>query len=361
MQVLTPTDFLKIECANTYGLDKLSWNDRIAWFDDITEPKDKPENPAQYYAANYQYQQAILGIPTNATVTLDATCSVIQFISVLMGDKKAASICNLIDTGSREDAYTIIHNATRLPNISRSQCKKAIMTSSYGGVTDALEIYGDALYVFYSAMKICVPSVLPYVHLLNNCWNPQATDHSWTMPDGFNVVLSSEEKITETVIFMGELLEIQHIINAPSKWYKARRLASGLVHSIDALVVREMVARCSFAGKHFKQDKAMESKLDYLAEQTGFKSARILYYRDDSSQFALPFKPFDILTVHDSFRVHVNYAQDLREQYNQLLYEIANSNLLAWIISNITNTEMPKPKKKAEWYSEILNANYAIC
>lgn len=67
---------------------------------------------------------------------------------------------------------------------------------------------------------------------------------------------------------------------------------------IDGMVVRELVARCGYNGKHIL-NLEMEEKLDALAELTGFKSARILKYRNDSDQFVLPETPFQILTVHD--------------------------------------------------------------
>ena len=34
MQIFTPKEYLKIDIANSYGLDTKTWDERISWFDD---------------------------------------------------------------------------------------------------------------------------------------------------------------------------------------------------------------------------------------------------------------------------------------------------------------------------------------
>ena len=129
---------------------------------------------------------------------------------------------------------------------------------------------------------------------------------------------------------------------------------------IDGMVVRELVARCGYTGK-ITNNPQMEEKLDALTELTGFKSARILKYRDDSADFVLPETPFQILTIHDAMRTHPNYCNDLRKQYNQILFEIANSRILEWIIECLTGQDEVIIDKDTSWFHEILDSDYSIC
>ena len=34
MQLLTAREYLKVDIANNYGLDKKTWDERISWFDE---------------------------------------------------------------------------------------------------------------------------------------------------------------------------------------------------------------------------------------------------------------------------------------------------------------------------------------
>ena len=362
MKLLSSLDYLKVQICNCFGLDKLSWEDRIDWVntneDDLLNLCAKADEPAQMFSAVCAYHDALLELPINATVSLDATASCVQYIAILTGDRQSAVASNIVDSGIRADAYTMVHAATGLTDIPRSHCKKAIMTSAYGGTRDAEEIYGNNLDKFHQAMNEVLPEVLPFVNLMNSCWNPNVIAHKWVMPDGFEVVLPSEKKVERAVVFKGKPCVITETVEAPAK--SSKRLCSCAVHSLDGLVVRELVARCGYTGK-ITNNPQMEEKLDALTVLTGFKSARILKYRDDSADFVLPETPFQILPIHDAFKIHPNYGNDLRKQYNQILFEIANSRILEWIIECLTGQDEVIIDKDTSWFHEILDADYSLC
>jgi hypothetical protein len=233
MKLLTSLDYLKVQIANCMGHDKLSWEDRIDW---VNTNEDKllnlcadADEPAQMFSAVCTYQDALLELPVNGTVSLDATASCVQYISLLTGDRESAIASNIVDSGIRQDAYTLVHAATGLSDIPRSDCKKAVMQSSYGSVTIADAIYGANAPKFYAAMNQVLPEVLRYVDLANSCWNPKAITHEWVMPDGFHVVLPSEKKVEHTVQFKGKSLTITETIEAPAK--SSKRLPSCIIHS----------------------------------------------------------------------------------------------------------------------------------
>jgi hypothetical protein len=74
----------------------------------------------------------------------------------------------------------------------------------------------------------------------------------------------------------------------------------------------------------------------------------------------LPTKSYQILTVHDNFRSLPNYGNDTRQQYNNIMNEITQSNLLQDIFRQLTGDLSIKINKIDKIENEILNAEYAL-
>lgn len=62
----------------------------------------------------------------------------------------------------------------------------------------------------------------------------------------------------------------------------------------------------------------------------------------------------------DCFRVLPNYGNDLREQYNRQLMLIAKSNLLGYLLSQITGRQLTIGKLDPNLWKDILTADYAL-
>lgn len=134
-QSFTGREYLKIDIANNFGLDKKDWDERIAWFDENENQLDKllkkAEEPALFYAGVQAWKKTKSGKPSGYPISLDATCSGIQILACLAGDRKTASLVNVVDTGHREDAYTslYLHMVGELGDsakIERKMTKQAI-------------------------------------------------------------------------------------------------------------------------------------------------------------------------------------------------------------------------------------------
>jgi hypothetical protein len=135
--------------------------------------------------------------------------------------------------------------------------------------------------------------------------------------------------------------------------------------------VKARVQQAIIEGPGEKVEDDMVKTVWNLYQRSGYLSARILDYLDTSNIHmvdtdviqdmldSMPEKPFKVVPIHDCFRVHPNYGNDLRKQYNLQLSLIAKSNLLSYLLSQILGYNVPVIKQ-AHFSDEVLNANYAL-
>jgi hypothetical protein len=404
MQTFTPREYLMIDIANSYGLDKLDWNLRIDWFkqneDKLMSLLDTAKTPALYYAGVKAWQNVLDGKATGYPISLDGTSSGLQILAALTCDRSAALLCNVLDSGSRENAYTGIYQAMldklgETGHINPDEVKQAIMTALYGSEAEPVKIFGTGalLNTFYTTMEELAPAVWNLNKAFLDMWNPTALSYDWVMPDNFNVHIKVIRTTEETVNFLNTPYKVIQKVNAPKKI--GRSIGANLTHSVDGMVVREMARRCMYDpqvvsdaksilmnhGKTVGQDPAghLPSRQtdEVLAlwqhyKESGYLSARILdsinimnvRYLDKDVVLALidslPVKPFTLVSVHDCWRCLPAYGNDLRYQYNLQLQLIAKSNLLGCLVGQIVGHPVQSPKSDPSMADEILQANYAL-
>jgi len=188
------------------------------------------------------------------------------------------------------------------------------------------------------------------------------------------------------VNFLNKPYQVTRYVNQPTS--EGRSLGANTIHSLDGFIVREMARRCMYdpdligcvrnvlnGGMCISvsdQDTDMMMTLWRHYKKSGFLSARILdYIGDDNVHLidvdvvlglidSLPAKPFQILTVHDCFRCLPAYGNDLRQQYVNLLYRIAKSNMLSFLLEQITGHECPVDMHDPTVADDILSSEYAL-
>lgn len=400
MDLFTGREYLKIDIANNFGLDKENWDVRIAWFDQneskLLELLPKADEPALYFAGVQAWNQVKNGQPIGYQVSLDGTSSGLQILSALTGDRKAASICNVIDTGNREDAYKVVyermaHNLGESAKIGREDCKDAIMTSLYGSEAEPKKVFGEGslLRMFFHVMEESAPAVWELNQTFLSMWNPEALSNDWVLPDNFHVHVKVMNPVKESVNFLNKPYDTFRMVNEPKA--EGRSLSANTTHSVDGMIVREITRRCDYDPKDIQNARrAIFTSLEPMEEiddtpnarlvqilwdhyeKSGYLSARIIPLIDEQTVHlvdrsvvlelieSLPAKPFKVISIHDCFRVLPNYGNDLRKQYNRQLYEIAKSNLLSYIISQIIGTQVKIGKLDYTLADDILNANYSL-
>ena len=118
----------------------------------------------------------------------------------------------------------------------------------------------------------------------------------------------------------------------------------------------------------------MVQKLWNLYKETGFLSARILanlnqdnlYLIDELTPIvnlanSLPNKPFDVISVHDCFKCLPNYGNDIRQQYINILMQLADADMLSYLLSKILRKEIKVAKLTNNLSELIAQSEYAIC
>lgn len=328
MDTFTGLEYILIDLANNFGLDKLTWKERITWTLDnesnLVSMIDQADNKFLFIKGIDALKDAKKGNPTGFIMGLDSTASGLQIMATLIGCHKTASNVNLVNTGNREDIYTKIANEmNKLPNINvtRSDVKKPIMTTYYGSKAQPKSVFGEdtpELEAFYKVLDNELPGAQEVMNDIQQCWNSLALEHKWTLPDGHIAKIKVEEAVDKRI----EIDELNHArlhyrayINKPSKY--GTSLAANIVHSIDGYIVREMVREANKQG-------------------------------------------FQLATIHDSFWTSPNYMNNVRNTYNNILANIANSNLLEDILNEITNHKGKLKKYSTNLSKEILNSNYSL-
>lgn len=332
---LTPLQYIKVDIANNYGHDKMDWQDRIDWVDAqdnlrglfMTAPM---KSKFQYLSAVMAYEDAIAGVPTGHVVGLDATASGLQLFAALTGCVKTATRVNLVDTGRREEAYGYM--ARTMSNlcddyISRDRIKNPLMTFFYGSKAEPESIFGkgtNELRQFYRTIETDLPGGMYGMEQIQSCWQSGVKAHKFTLPDGHTAHVRVMQEYSAKI----EVSEFAVNGKAPTFTFKTERnepmekgisLAANVIHGIDGYVVREMRRRCYASG-------------------------------------------FEILTIHDDFRCSPIHCETMRNHYREILAEIAESNLLQDILTEITgfNGVIHKQPGHEQLPDLIRNSDYAL-
>ncbi len=214
MQEFTGIQYLEIDIANKFGMDKELWEDRLKW---TTDNKSKLESlvsgadePFMFIKAIKAYEDAKLGQPIGHIMFLDSTASGLQMMAAMSGCKKTAMAVNMIDPNSRRDVYT---DAVKEMNkylvtteqVNRALIKIPLMSHYYNKWKQ--ETLSDAqLIVFRSVLTDSFQGAEDIKRISTEQWNPNALYHRWSLPDGY----IAKVLVTDTVTKSIEVDELDH-------------------------------------------------------------------------------------------------------------------------------------------------------
>lgn len=251
--------YLLIDAANNFGLDKFLFEQRIQWAEDNLNQLEflisQADNKPLYHKAVMAIRSAQAKVPTGHLVGFDACCSGIQIMSAVTGCLAGATATGLIDPNVRADAYNSVTEAMReelgsLFHVERKDAKAALMTSFYGSKKTPKNIFGEdtpELNAFYQAAAKTAPGAWELLQDLLAAWQPYTLAHAWKMPDGFDVRVKVMEKKEARI----EVDELDHA-SFTYEFYEnvgtetGLSLVANVTHSLDAYLLRCLERRCNY-------------------------------------------------------------------------------------------------------------------
>lgn len=418
MQKFTGWQYMLIDIANQFGLDKKLFEERIKWAEDnlhrLEELATVADKPALFMKGVLAIRKVQRGEPTGHVIGFDAVCSGIQIMSTLTGCKKGARATGLIDPTVRADAYTQLHTLmqAKLGNkltVIRQACKDALMTMFYGSKMEPIKIFGEdteELDAFYLSAYEMAPGAWELLQDLLASWQSYALVHQWKLPDGYVARVKVMKKIEapdpRARIEVDELnhatFTYEYFVNEGTK--SGLSNVANVIHSVDAYIYRTMHRRCNYhyptvaEALRLIQDEISSRDSGYTTfDATEYDDDHVNYYVQQYQRSTvaditiLPYlnvlnihsvpdallvklntiiesmlvhPSFEIITVHDEFKCSPNHMNHLRQHYINIFAELADSDLLSDLLSQIHGTPGKYQKLSNDLSADIRQSNYAL-
>lgn len=407
MQTYTAGEYILIALANAMGKDKLLFKDRIQQMSDIflgvaqdqivpvaksMLSTEEIESPMLFLKSAHALSDYVKGNPSGFWMSLDATASGIQILSVLSCCLKTAMNVNVVNTGKREDVYLFgakyMNDLMSTTKFTKDILKKPIMTTFYGSRKQPENIFGKdtpELDAYYAFLNDALTGAIEVRDDIQSCWNKTATAHQWVLPDGHTAFVPVKEAEDKKI----EIDELEHrsfthraYIVRPSTFGVS--LAANITHSIDGMIVREMYRRMASTRHKEAHKRAMRYSayavntisvgvsldapyhtVDQYLDMTDQEILKLKPHEQKVMattllQFALT-SPGDLVSIHDCFGSRPKSMNTVRIHYNTILFQIACSDLLQSILRQVTGDFKLKYKKINTLNPfSILDAEYAL-
>ena len=286
-------DWLSFQVATTYGLDKASIDERLAWTKAnitlITAVATDPignlpeweaaDEPWQFLAACEEYYSVVIAkfrTSTGLPVATDATCSGLQILAGLAKDASTAALVNVLPGDRPSDAYKAVAEEAKphcpesvRPHLDRKVVKRVVMTVPYNAKTKSnrdyikaglkekgVEISNEDLTATVKAVREAMQRIVPGPLAVMDWINSEVRAYfrrghdemQWTTPSGFVV----NQRLMKTKLEQVKLKLLGSAVrisvdsgdgNEVDKNHHANATAPNLIHSLDASLLHLSVAR----------------------------------------------------------------------------------------------------------------------
>ena len=405
MKEYTGKEYLQIDIASQFGLDKKLFEDRIQWVNENENRLEQLEYDAddffRYAAAVKAYRRAQRGEAIGHLVGLDACASGPAILSTWLGCHTGALNTGVIGQ-DRADVYgkcTMDMEETLEGNMgeySRSDVKYAFMPHFYLSKAEPKKVFGDGTPEHMAFLKSCwnvCPGASMYLQIVEPLWNPNVLSYRYDYPDDFVVhklvTDAQEDKIEVDTLPGHPVFNYIHTVNTTLE--DGKFLAADIVQGGDGFMVREITARCNY--KPHQMKGAELHLIERLKKDINVEEGQYLYceqmwrkhqlmslvgaefvnewsVNQMSKEYCISLlalvrrvmkkPPFTVVTVHDEYKCLPNYMNYLRWEYIQLLAEMADSTMLEAILSDVAGRTMHIEKLSDNLAEEILKSEYPL-
>ena len=415
MEKFSVIEYLAIGVANSFGKDKLNFDERIAWVKShlktLPQMLDEADEPEMAHAGLKSLQHFLTtGQLDGHLVGLDASASGIQIISSLLRDPQGLFLTG-VTSPDRGDVYTSLFQNfksyleskydldTENLNFDRKVLKDVLMKYAYGAVNEPIDVLGkDTFDLFEEYIAAALPAVAVVLHTLKGAQNAsneeEAQAYEWLLPDGHQVsslpFTKGKETFQSSYRGLGEDGKALYATFSLSYAGQEDRVAyiknaANVIHSVDAFVVREshrfinynpvLVRQWQDA---LNQENYFDKKdvygtvgecpsLDLLSyspteEILGQLTLKYASWLQNEIQQMLEFHPAPLITVHDEFKALPTHLNHVRAKYIRLLTDLGRSKLLEGIYQQITGKaiKFPRYMEEVKFIKEMASSNYAI-
>lgn len=282
--------WLAVHGANTYGVDKVSFDERVEWVkeneNEILQTAGNPlsetfwrdaDKPWQFLAFCFEWRDYCIqgdSFRTKIPIAMDGSCNGIQHFSAMLRDTEGAGAVNIVPSAKPEDIYQKVANKVIQVleesdediakewlelGITRKLCKKSVMTLPYGSTQSACrnsvgEYVKDMQFSFTDnkkAMKLLVPilwrsisntvtaarGAMDWLKASVKYTNAIGKPYYWTTPLGFKVYGGYTDYISKRVKteLCGQLiLTLANPTHEIHTTKQSKGIAPNFVHSMDA-------------------------------------------------------------------------------------------------------------------------------
>jgi DNA-directed RNA polymerase len=302
-------DWLAVHGANCFGVDKVSYEDRVQWVLDHQDqiiltaenPLDerwwtKADSPWQFLAFCFEwYGYTIHGLEFSSKIPvgLDGSCNGLQHFSAMLRDEVGGKATNLVPSDKPSDIYQMVADkvnqsikgdtsaiaiAWKKVGVTRKATKRCVMTLPYGATEFAFKefvkgyvlengaeaLFGEShkdysAYIYMAkqinkALKGTVTKAMEamnWLQMLAGMACEHRTSLHWVTPAGFPVIQQYANFKSKQVSVYLTGKRISFRVNLEEKTVDKKRQQNGcspnFVHSMDAAAL--MLTVCKAAGE----------------------------------------------------------------------------------------------------------------
>lgn len=368
--------WLKIHLANTFGVDKVSMDERVQWTNEhLTHIRlvandpftyrfwQNADAPWQFLAACFEWERYIssgegASYISHLSINMDGTCNGLQNFSAMLRDEVGGKATNLVPQDVPADIYSEVAKVVQTKvtkdltdpatqqlaqlwdgKISRKIVKRQVMTLPYGSTEYGMR---DQLKSELQSMRDDGVNLLN-INDSNQEWEAISylTNHIW---DSIGEVVVAARKAMD---WLKEVAKIAASNELPLQWTSP----SGLPVLQDYRKTETKLVNTYFSSVRFRRKYQEETHQVDVRKQANGVAPNAIHACDAAHLVAtinrcLDIGMVDFCMVHDSYGTHAGNVESLQRELREAFIQQYTGNVLEKLHQELeeqTGLDLPLP------------------